>query len=199
MFYQNILLFYIPEYHTRYNILENADSFVEIVRQYDTWEWKNKYNNIIPKQVNDLMYIIGREAFVYNVLNQFTMMREFELKEEDYVLLRRNQEKIDSYIDTKNESIIVKDIRGYQAGVVFAERYSSELGNKLSELHPELDFIAIINPSHSVSYRTVKKGIDLSIVASAFGGGGHISASGSPIDEDMRNKIIDLVFESKGE
>jgi len=194
MFYRNILLFYIPESHTRYNILENADSFVELVRQYDTWEWKTKYNNIIPKQVNDLMYIVGRDEFINNVLNHFKMMREFELKEEEYALLKRNQEKINSYIESKNESIIVKEINGYRAGIVFAERYSSELGNKLSEIHPELDFIAIINPSHSVSYRTIKNNIDLGIIAGIYGGGGHPKASGSPIDDNMRNKIMDLIF-----
>lgn len=194
MFYQNILLFYVPEHHTRYHLLENADNFVELVRQYDTWEWKTKYNDILPKQINDLMYIVGRDEFIDNVLTQFIMMREFKLKEEDYTLLRKNQEKIDSYIDSKNESIIVKEINGYQAGVIFAERYSSELGNKLSELHPELDFIAIINPSHSVSYRTVKNNIDLGVIAGIYGGGGHPKASGSPIDDNMRNKIIDLVF-----
>jgi len=195
MFYLNILDYYIPEHHTRHVILVNAYSFVEIVRQYDTWEWKTKYNNIIPKQVNDLMGLLGRETFIENAVNQFTMLREFEITEQDLTLLKRNQEKIDSYIESKNESIIIKEIQGYQAGVVFAERYSSELGNKLSESHPELDFIAIINPSFSVSYRTVKKGIDLGLIAKVYGGGGHPQASGSPIDENMRNRIIDLLFQ----
>ena len=119
---------------------------------------------------------------------------EFDFTEFDLKLLEYKQREIDSYIDAKDKDIIVADIQGYQAGVVFAERYVSELGNKLSELHPELDFITMINPSHSVSYRTVKKDVDLSAIAKVFGGGGHMAASGSPIDEVMRNRIIDLVF-----
>jgi len=190
MFYKDILLFYISE---NYSLLEDANSFVEIVRQYDTWEWKTKYNNIIPKQVNDLMHLLGREVFIKSVLDELKMSKEYKLTEDNLSLLIRNQEKIDSYIDSKDKSIIVKEINGYQAGVVFAERYSSELGNKLSEAHPELDFIAIINPSFSVSYRTVKD-IDLGLIAKVYGGGGHPKASGSPIDNDMRNKIIDLLF-----
>lgn len=194
MFYQNILLFYIPELHTRYNLLENAESFVELVRQYDTWEWKNKYNNILPKQVNDLMYIVGREEFINKVLYQFNIMREFDLTEEDFKLLQRNQEKIDKYIESKDKLIIVKEIQGYKAGVVFAEQYHSELGNRLSELHPELDFIAMINPSHSISYRTVKGKIDLSVVAKIYGGGGHPQSSGSPIGDYTRSEIVNLMF-----
>ena len=105
-----------------------------------------------------------------------------------------NKEKIDKYIESKDKTIIVKEIQGYQAGVVFAEQYHSELGNKLSEMHPELDFIAMINPSHSVSYRTVKKNIDLSVIAKVYKGGGHTQSSGSPISKEMKNNILDLLF-----
>ena len=196
MFYENLINFYIPKPHTRNVFLDNfsALDFVEIVRQYDTYEWKSKYNNVLPKQINDLMYILGRDTFIETVLDKLSILRDYELTEQDLKLLKRNQETIDHYIESKNKSIIVKEIQGYQAGVVFAEKYVSELGNKLSELHPELDFIAMINPSHSVSYRTVKKDVDLSVIASMFCGGGHRQASGSPIDEDMKNRIINLVF-----
>ena len=46
--------------------------FVELVRQYDTWEWKNKYNNIDAKKLNDLLYILGREKFVNLILKKIT-------------------------------------------------------------------------------------------------------------------------------
>jgi len=195
MFYYHILDFVIGnKLYSKQSVLKSASDFVEIVRQYDTWEFQTKYNNLVPKQVNDLMYLIGRDAFIEKVTHQILTFREFNLTEEDFSLLKRNQETIDKYIESKDKSIIVKEIQGYKAGVVFAERYSSELGNKLSELHPELDFIAMINPSHSVSYRTVKKDIDLSLIAGVFGGGGHKQASGSQIYVDMRENIINLIF-----
>lgn len=37
--------------------------FVENVRKYDTWLWQDKYNDIKPKQLNDLLYILGQERF----------------------------------------------------------------------------------------------------------------------------------------
>ena len=172
----------------------NLYSFVESVRKYDTYLWKTLYNEIEPKMWNDLLYIMGRDNFIEKIMDIIGFQHEFDFTEFDLKLLEYKQREIDSYIEAKDKSIIVKEIQGYKTGVVFAERYVSELGNKLSELHPELDFIAMINPSHSVSYRTVKKGIDLSAIAKVFGGGGHMAASGSPIDEVMRNRIIDLVF-----
>jgi len=172
----------------------NLYSFVESVRKYDTWLWKTLYNEIEPKMWNDLLYIMGRENFVEKIMDIVGFQHAFEFNEFDLKLLEYKQREIDSYIDAKDKSIIVKEINGYQAGVVFAEKYSSELGNKLSKLHPELDFIVMINPSHSVSYRTIKNSIDLGLIAKIYGGGGHPQASGSQIDNNMRNKIIDLIF-----
>lgn len=172
----------------------NLFTFVEMVRKYDTWLWKTVYNEIEPKMWNDLLYIMGRDNFIEKIMDLFGFKYNFGFDEFDFKLLEYKQREIDSYIDSKNKSIIVKEIQGYKAGAVFAEKYSSELGNKLSELHPELDFIAIVNPSHSVSYRTVKNDIDLSVVASVYSGGGHMQASGSPIDDKVKNKIINLIF-----
>jgi oligoribonuclease NrnB/cAMP/cGMP phosphodiesterase (DHH superfamily) len=65
-------------------------------------------------------------------------------------------------------------------GVVFAEKYFSELGNRLCQMHPEIDFVAMIYMSGTVSYRTVKDDIDIGKdVAKLFGGGGHAKAAGA--------------------
>ena len=58
---------------------------------------------------------------------------------------------------------------------MFAERYISELGNRLCELYPELTYVAMIDICKgSVSYRTVREDIDLGKeIAHSFGGGGH--------------------------
>lgn len=172
----------------------NLYQFVESVRKYDTWLWKTKYNEIEPKMWNDLLYIMGRDNFIEKIMDIVGFKYNFGFDEFDFKLLEYKQREIDYYIDSKNKDIIVKEIQGYQVGVVFAERYVSELGNKLSELHPELDFIAMINPSHSISYRTVKNNIDLGLIAGKYKGGGHPQASGSPVDNNMRSKIIDLIF-----
>ena len=58
-----------------------------------------------------------------------------------------------------------------------------------------MDFIVIINPSVSVSYRTVKDNINLGKdIASVYGGGGHPKAAGSPISDDIREQIINMMF-----
>lgn len=111
-------------------------------------------------------------------------------------LLEIKQKEIDRYVEKKDENIMVKEILGYNAGIVFAENHISELGNKLSELHPELDFIVIIN-REIISYRTIKDNINLSEIAKVFGGGGNPKASGSQIDESCIDNYIKDIFNIK--
>lgn len=172
----------------------NLFNFSEIIRRYDTWEWKTKYNDNNPKLLNDLLFIKGREDFINDMVNRLKDGNYFDWSEIDLTLLNYKQKEIDKYVESKNKQIIRKDILGYKAGIVFAEQYHSELGNKLSELNQDLDFIVLINPSQSVSYRTIKE-IDLGKdIAKVYGGGGHPKAAGSPISDEIKNKIIDLIF-----
>lgn len=170
---------------------DDLSDFVELVRQYDTWEWHTKYQNPQAKKLNDLLYIIGRERFTERFIkNSFP---GFDSNE--WLLLELEQEKIDKYIESKSKQVIEREIYGKKVGVVFAERYSSQLGNVLATINPHLDLIAIVNPSYSVSYRTVKEDVHLGEFAKVFGGGGHPKASGSPISDELKGQIIDIIFQ----
>ena len=46
-------------------LINNLVRFVKIVRDYDTWRWKELgEEGVVCKQVNDLFYIYGREEFI---------------------------------------------------------------------------------------------------------------------------------------
>lgn len=77
-------------------------------------------------------------------------------------------------------------------GVVFADKYISELGNELCKLNRELDYIAIVNMStRSVSYRTIKDDVDMDMIAKKYGGGGHPKAAGSKFDVYKLARFLD--------
>jgi oligoribonuclease NrnB/cAMP/cGMP phosphodiesterase (DHH superfamily) len=167
--------------------------FVETVRRYDTWEWKTIYNSEFgPKELNDLLSIIGCDRFVKRFsANPWPMFDNTEL-----LLLELEAEKIQRYIDTKERHIISRKIDGFYAGVVFAEQYISQLGNELAERHPEYDFIVIINAgTATVSYRGMKD-IHLGEFAKRYKGGGHRQSAGSPISYYDLYKIINMIFNS---
>ena len=187
---------YLKKNHKEFDDTPALKLFIDYVRMYDTWEWKEKYDNIIPKRLNDLMYIDGPNEFidkmVYRLGNNL-----FIFDDTDLMKLQIEQTYINSYIAQKNETLMVNDdlFPEYTVGITFADKYISELGNKLCELHPELDFVVLINMSTlAVSYRTVKDDLDLSDIAKGFGGGGHPKASGSRFDASIVNDMLNNIF-----
>lgn len=186
--------------------IENIDRFVDIVRDYDTWRWKELgEEGIICKQVNDIFHIYGREEFIewamrqIQGLNYVSPLQTFpQFSEKDKALLEQKQKDIDRYVEQKNKQLTtMKDPFGYTCGVVFAEQYFSELGNRLCEMNPEIDYVAMIDICHgTVSYRCTRGGIDLgNEIAHSFGGGGHKKAAGSRFDlEYVQSRIMNEIF-----
>ena len=180
--------------------LENNKSlsrFAELVRDYDTWRWSELgEDGVICKQVNDLMYLYGRDRFITWCISEIHDEVFPKLYAADELLLNTKQKEIDEYIEEKNEQLFTSPMCGRVCGFVFAEKYVSELGNRLCKMHPEIDYVAMINMGNkTVSYRTVKDDIDLGKdVAQLFGGGGHPKAAGSEFSVDVQFKTIEKIF-----
>lgn len=195
--------------HLSVNTIGNIDEFVDIVRDYDTWRWKELgKEGIVCKQMNDLFYIYGREEFIDWALDQILTLKFYRgisafpiYSEKDMALLDQKQKGIDIYIEEKNKQLFHRvDEAGHTYGVVFAERYFSELGNRLCEINPDLAYIAMIDiSSGTVSYRTIRDDIDVgSEIAHAYGGGGHPKAAGSTFDKDrIQRTVHGLIFSDK--
>jgi uncharacterized protein len=169
------------------------NEFVELVRQYDTWDWE-KTENLHAKRLNDLFFLFDIEDFEKEMLmrlkNQF-----FSFSKEEELLLAVEEKKIERYIRSKNKQIVQTIIGDFCIGIVHAEQYHSELGNALNKRHPHLDFIAIVNAgSKNIGFRTIHDDIDVSKFAAQFGGGGHPKASGCPLNEETFRLFVSNVF-----
>lgn len=175
---------------------KSLDRFVQVVSDYDTWRWSSLgEKGIICKQVNDLFYLYGRERFIRWCLSEIHDEVFPRLYYSDEFILSIKQHEIDDYVEEKNKKMITMEMCGHVCGIVFAERFFSELGNKLCKMNPEIDFVVMIDMDGTVSYRTLKDGIDLGKdVAKLFGGGGHPKAAGSQFDNDVKLKLIENIF-----
>src|SRR5690606_34691719 len=150
---------------------------------YDTWEWVTRYNDNHAKQLNDLLYLIGREKFV----ERFTNNPSINFTDGERLLLETEQRKIEAYIKTKHKQLIEDMLDDYHVGIVYAEQYKSELGNELAKSNPHLDFIIIIDiGSGAIGFRGIHDHVDLGQIAKMFGGGGHPKASGCQIGESLK-------------
>ena len=161
-------------------------SFVDLVRSYDTWEWKET-GNIKARDLARLFKELGREQFIEENprgVVQFT-------SEQIYLL-----DMLKKKIQRKTDSIELDEyqIGDYNFGIGFCEEYISEIANKLCEKH-DFDGVALINPGRkAVSLRTNRNDINLGELASKFGGGGHPKAAGFRYDIDLKEVIANETF-----
>lgn len=174
--------------------IESIFKYTEIVRKWDTWLWAEKYNDTIPRDLNNLFYLYGRDRFVNKLSRQLKYHADSIFTDTDKLLLELDNSKKESYILNKDSEIMLKTIQGYNVGIVFAEQYISELGNELAKKHKELDFIVIIS-DNKISYRSIRDDINVGEIAKVYGGGGHPKASGSQISLQNKEKYLSLLFD----
>ncbi|KDR95262.1 Oligoribonuclease NrnB or cAMP/cGMP phosphodiesterase, DHH superfamily [Peptoclostridium litorale DSM 5388] len=171
-------------------------SFIEIVRRYDTWEWYTKYEDEEPKIWDDLLYIYGKFTFMDIVLKRLEVFGQLLITTNEEFLLSIEERKRQEYIERKNSLLKTIKTNGFNVGVVFAERYISELGNELCKLNPDIDFVAMINMDGYVSYRTIRDDINLGEFSKLFGGGGHAKASGNQIKDEVILDLLQRLFQN---
>ncbi|MFP7298112.1 DHH family phosphoesterase [Neobacillus niacini] len=185
------------QYLLSHQQLEGSDAiseFVELVRQYDTWEWE-KNNNQDAQRLNALFFLVSIDEFEEKMISRLRTSEHFHFDEFEKKILDMEEDKIDRYIRRKRRELVQTEIDGLYAGVVYAESYHSELGNELGKEYPHLDYIAIINiGGKRMGFRTIHDHVDVSAVAGKYGGGGHAKASGCSLIEEAYKSFVTETF-----
>ena len=185
------------EYLTSHHLLERTDAiteFVELVRQYDTWEWEKNHNDQ-AQRLNALFFLISIGEFEEKMIMRIRSSDHFQFDEFEKKLLDMEEDKIGRYIRRKRRELVQLQAEEYFAGVVYAESYHSELGNELGKEYPHLDYIAILNiGGRRMGFRTIHDHVDVSQVAGKYGGGGHAKASGCSLTPEAYQLFIVNTF-----
>ena len=170
----------------------NIKEYVEIVRQLDTYDFKDEET---AQNLNNLHDLLGHKEFVNAMTKRLKKDKEhFEFTQFEKRLFKIERNKINRYMNNKDSEMMRYTIDGKKCGVVFAESNKSETGNYLSNKYPELDLIVLLDASSRISYRTSRNDVDLNEFTSNYGGGGHAKAAGSKFDDEDRKKIIENYF-----
>lgn len=179
------------------NLLEPSEAlaeFVELVRQYDTWDWERN-DNQQARRLNALFFLISIEEFEEKMITRLRTSSHFHFDEFEKKLLDMEDEKIDRYIRRKRRELVQTQIGSRFAGIVHAESYHSELGNWLAKDNQHLDYIAIVNiGGKKLGFRTIHDDVDVSEVAGKFGGGGHAKAAGCTLTNETYKKFVADTF-----
>lgn len=168
--------------------------YTELIRLSDTWDWV-KTNNKEAKKLNDLHDILGREAYIDYFVEFFKNNKKFYFTSEQEFLLKVEEQRITRYLEESEKTMFHATLCGKRCGIVFAEQNRSLLGNYLAQKYSHMiDFVVIINMQQGISFRSVKDDINVAEIASVYGGGGHIKASGCPMDNSLKKEVIKLIF-----
>lgn len=191
----------MQHYPEKSDVLNNLNSFSEIVRKFDTWDW-DRLNDPVPKKFNDLLHLVGKTEFIDRMIKRLSLMgNNIRLNDQEEFLLEVNQENINRYIENtrvikaKFSDFISADV-DYDIGIVFAEQHISELGNRICNNNPDIDFVIIINfRTNTFSFRSTREDIHLGEIARKyFGGGGHPQAAGAEIGDEKVDLITKLLI-----
>ncbi|KKB42850.1 DHH family phosphoesterase [Bacillus thermotolerans] len=184
---------YLQKYE-RIEPSEAISEFVELVRQYDTWEWE-KNENEEARRLNALFFLLSIDEFEEKMIHRLQTNEHFFFDEFEEKLLDMEETKAERYIRCKRRELVQIKVNELFAGVVYAESYHSELGNELGKDNPHLDYIAIINiGGKRMGFRTIHDHVDVSEVAGRYGGGGHAKASGCQLTEEAYKHFVTDTF-----
>lgn len=150
---------------------------LKYVEDRDLWRFKLPYSRAIYAALSS-----HEETFPYwDFLSNWRME---DLAREGDVLLRLIGKKVDEAC----KSFFWKELAGHRVPVVNATCFTSEVGERLNQLHPDAPFAAFYYDKEKIrcwGLRSQGK-IDVSVIANGLGGGGHPNAAGftTPIGED---------------
>lgn len=169
--------------------------YTELVRLNDTWDWA-KTNNLDAKNLSTVHSILGREKYIETFVEYFkTNKDKFEYTDNQKFLLEIEEDRIKRYMEETEKTMFQATLCGKRCGIVFAEQQRSLLGNYLAEKYEYmLDFIVIINMQQGMSFRCTKEDMNVAEIASIYGGGGHIKASGAPMDNSLKREVLKLLL-----
>lgn len=193
------------------NVLEHSsicfkdtslEDIISRVDEFDTWKWNSKVN-LKAKELNDICYILGLDEmsdFLYESVINSNGNTELVYSDEINILLKHREKEYKECLESANKSMITATYKQYMFGLVYSDRFNSELGNDLAKMNPKLDFIAILNMKTGLSLRGVKDNIDLGLIAKEMGaeinckGGGHPKASGVTLTKEFKLNLFKDVF-----
>lgn len=169
---------------------EHLNRFAETVRRWDTWDWK-RLGVEKPWELNTLLSSLGMSAF----RQRFRQDLLLDWSATEQTLVDNQRKSVERVVGKMERSKQQTTIGGYTAYVVFAHEHLSEALNMFHEKNTDVDVVASINVmSGAFSFRTIYDHVDCSAIAKAYGGGGHVKASGAPIPEETRARMAEIAL-----
>jgi oligoribonuclease NrnB/cAMP/cGMP phosphodiesterase (DHH superfamily) len=174
--------------------LKNYYNFVETVDKYDRWLWAET-DEELPIILNDVWAI---DPFKF--LDKFKTNPYIQLSETEKVIYNMNKNRRKFWLSNMDDKIHKFQLLDYNVGTICLTEDISILGHYVLKKHADLDILFIVIPNNNtVSVRTKRDNIDLSLLCQHADGGGHITSGGFPLgicasslfESILKDKFVD--------
>lgn len=199
-FMEQSFLSNIEIFDKKYNQSLISD-FVDTIRSYDTYEWKET-NNMKAKELVTLFFLLGMESFCKRYMEKLSNMKIDEelINDNDMDFVRAKLDNEQKIIDnlTPDDVFQIK-LAGYNVAFLLGGRGAniSELSYQFLQKYPEFDVFAafLLNERNKISFRSIKDDVNVSDLAAKLQGGGHKLASGFSLPNDIIINIANVIFD----
>lgn len=179
------------------------EEFVETVRRWDTYQWKD-LNDIHTRKFQILFTLLGMENFcklyIQKLINASIGMNEKLIDDYSLMFVNAKLESENKIIENfTKDKVYDINIRGFHAAFALSKDGAdiSELGNQFLTRYPEYDmFISYsLFGNGAYGFRAVRNDIDIATdFAVHVGGGGHPKAAGSPIPVSVKDELTKVLL-----
>lgn len=187
---------------------ERLAKFVETVRSYDTYEWKQT-GNTQAKELQTLYFMLGIENFCTKYVSELQKHPESLqlISDSDMMFVKAKMNFEQSVVDSFTlDDVIPIQLMGevdqimHDGCMIIANKGApiSEIGYQFLQKHPEFEFMVGVNfnfPGREISFRARDESMQLGQnFAARIGGGGHPKAAGAPMPPAALDDFIDMMM-----
>lgn len=176
--------------------------FVDTVRSYDTYEWKDT-DNILAKKLQMLFFLLGMDRFCNRYVDR--ILHNYIPTEE--LIIPGDMDFIDAKLEFEQKTIdgltigdvYETEVKGYKTAFLLTPVAAniSEVAYQFLQKYPQFDLFASVTLSRGgeFSFRTQNPQIDVGeIITKPIGGGGHPRASGAPIPDYIKDLFTEALI-----
>lgn len=174
------------------------DELVELTRQYDTWEWKEVYNNDKARMLHILFEQLGYKKYIEQINEIVSNKPSFEFSEYQLSLINSFERNLEITLNKilKDMLVYILELDNIEYKIGFVQtlyQYRNDLSEVVSKNNMnDIDLMGmIISDRDTVSYRRIKD-VDVSKIAVHFGGNGHREAASNRKDNEKFAKVLAL-------
>jgi len=158
---------------------EPVPLLLQYIQDRDLWSWEMDNSKAISAALKSLPMDFDTWACHLNDVLRLSMRGE--------IILDHQNHEVQGII---NQDIPLVEIAGWMVPCVNTSTHISEVGNQLSQGHAFAAMYFETADKRVYSLRSAKDGIDVSAIASQFGGGGHFHAAGFSVEKSNINLAI---------